>query len=131
MFSSEPGARASKWRPRIVQAAPGRPDDRFPDAQADPRVAPSNRFLKICNGVCSTPPRLPTLMALAVHRSHFVEGELIYAAQDYPFSMFLVLQGTFAFVAKVIWGEGAALISGSVFGFVAILSSWRTPRHVA
>mmetsp|Transcript_22410 Transcript_22410/g.63108 ORF Transcript_22410/g.63108 Transcript_22410/m.63108 type:complete len:363 (-) Transcript_22410:257-1345(-) len=60
-----------------------------------------NRFLKICDGVCTMPPRLPMLLALAVHRSHFSEGEIIYQAQDYPFSMFLILKGTFAFVSKL------------------------------
>jgi len=59
-----------------------------------------NRFLRICDGMCVLPPRLPMLTALALHRSHFFEGEAVYQAQDYPFSMFLVFSGTFAFVAK-------------------------------
>merc|ERR1719215_935779 len=59
-----------------------------------------NRIFTVCRNISSVPPRLPTLVALAVHRSSFDCEEIIYQINDYPFNLFLVIAGTFAYVAR-------------------------------
>jgi len=59
-----------------------------------------NRFLTICEGIVNMPPRLPMLLALGAQKTTWLETDIIYQAQDYPFNLFLVLSGTFAYVAQ-------------------------------
>jgi len=59
-----------------------------------------NRLLTVCDGLCNTPPRLPLLLALSLQKSWFSSGEIIYQVQDFPFSLFLVMSGTFSLVAQ-------------------------------
>jgi len=63
------------------------------------RVA-DNRLMCVFDGLCNTPPRLPLLLALSLQKVFFKEGEIIYQVQDFPFSLYLVTAGTFAFIAK-------------------------------
>lgn len=56
------------------------------------------------------PPRLMLLLALAVHRSEFGAGEVIYQVNDFPFNLFLVLRGTFASVGQPSPQGGLAFI---------------------
>uniref|UniRef100_A0A7S1L368 Cyclic nucleotide-binding domain-containing protein n=1 Tax=Alexandrium catenella TaxID=2925 RepID=A0A7S1L368_ALECA len=45
------------------------------------------------------PPRLPCLLAVNLHQSQFEAGEIVYQMHDFPFTLFMVLRGTFAHVA--------------------------------
>jgi len=56
-----------------------------------------NSLLTICQGICNTPPRLPLLLALALVRTDFQRKEVVYEENDYPFNLFLVYSGVFAF----------------------------------
>jgi len=47
-----------------------------------------------------TPPRLPLLMSLVLTPKSYESGQLLYQAGDAAFHMYLVLSGTFAFVAR-------------------------------
>lgn len=57
-----------------------------------------NVFLQIPFVV--TPPRLPLLLSLALMPKSYESGQLLYQAGDSAFHMYLVLSGTFAFVAR-------------------------------
>jgi len=59
-----------------------------------------NNFFAVCREVSMVPPRLPLLLSLAVHRHHFEAGEIVYQRNDVPFNIYLVLEGTFANVAR-------------------------------
>mmetsp|Transcript_85861 Transcript_85861/g.237841 ORF Transcript_85861/g.237841 Transcript_85861/m.237841 type:complete len:722 (+) Transcript_85861:68-2233(+) len=59
-----------------------------------------NQYFSMCGGVAGVPPRLPLLLALAVHRHQFEAGEIVYQRNDMPFNIYLVLDGTFANVAR-------------------------------
>lgn len=58
-----------------------------------------SRFLAPQPWVEHVPPRLPLLLALAVHRGEFQAGEVLYQMYDVAWSIYLVLAGTFAHVA--------------------------------
>eukprot|EP00435_Cladocopium_sp_Y103_P055925 s912_g18.t1 len=47
-----------------------------------------------------TPPRLPLLLSLVLMPKSYESGQLLYQAGDSAFHMYLVLSGTFAFVAR-------------------------------
>lgn len=60
-----------------------------------------NRFLH-ASGVLKQlemPPRLPVLLAIALNRSHFERDDFVYQTNDFPVTLYLVVQGTFAHVA--------------------------------
>jgi len=59
-----------------------------------------NQFLTFRFGLCEMPPRLPLLLAMAFSRTHFEAGEIVYQVHDFPFNLFLVLDGIFANVAR-------------------------------
>mmetsp|Transcript_72243 Transcript_72243/g.199226 ORF Transcript_72243/g.199226 Transcript_72243/m.199226 type:complete len:764 (+) Transcript_72243:84-2375(+) len=59
-----------------------------------------NRFLSCCEGVTLLPPRFPLLLAVHLSRVEFSAGEVVYQMHDFPFSIFLVLSGTFACIAR-------------------------------
>jgi len=58
-----------------------------------------NSFLRSNTRHGAMPPRLAVLIALVGQKSTFETGSIIYQTQDFAFSMFLVLSGTFAYVA--------------------------------
>ncbi|CAK9004614.1 unnamed protein product [Durusdinium trenchii] len=58
-----------------------------------------NGFLRV-PFVVTTPPRLQLLLSLALTPKFYENGHLLYHAGDSAFHMFLVLSGTFAFVAR-------------------------------
>jgi len=58
-----------------------------------------NRFLRV-PFVIATPPRLPLLLSLALTPKCYETGQLLYQSGDAAFHMYLVLSGTFAFVAR-------------------------------
>eukprot|EP00927_Polykrikos_kofoidii_P005173 TRINITY_DN12061_c0_g1_i2.p1 TRINITY_DN12061_c0_g1~~TRINITY_DN12061_c0_g1_i2.p1 ORF type:complete len:778 (+),score=104.56 TRINITY_DN12061_c0_g1_i2:68-2401(+) len=66
----------------------------------------SNRFLACFLEEGSTPPRLPINLALCLHETHFVAGEIVYQMCDYPTSIFFVFGGTFACIGRVSPGGG-------------------------
>jgi len=59
-----------------------------------------NRFLTLGGGAMVMPPRLPVLLALAVHRVGFDFGEIVYQMHDLAMSAFLVISGVFADVGR-------------------------------
>mmetsp|Transcript_27100 Transcript_27100/g.78635 ORF Transcript_27100/g.78635 Transcript_27100/m.78635 type:complete len:731 (+) Transcript_27100:68-2260(+) len=58
-----------------------------------------NSFLRANTRMGAMPPRLAVLIALVGQKSTFETSSIIYQTQDFAFSMFLVLSGTFAYVA--------------------------------
>uniref|UniRef100_A0A7S1M9Y0 Cyclic nucleotide-binding domain-containing protein n=1 Tax=Alexandrium catenella TaxID=2925 RepID=A0A7S1M9Y0_ALECA len=56
-----------------------------------------NNFLRC---VTDVPARLPCLLAVHLITCDFQAGEVVYQMGDYPFNIFLVLSGTFAFVGR-------------------------------
>jgi len=56
-----------------------------------------NNFL---HSIGNMPPRMPCLLALHLMSCDFEAGEVIYQMGDYPFNLFLVVNGTFAYVAR-------------------------------
>lgn len=71
---------------------------RLPNALFDGKLV-DNRIFNSCRVLNAVPPRLPTLLAIASNPLQCVEKELIYKVSDFPFNLFLVLSGTFAYVA--------------------------------
>mmetsp|Transcript_114458 Transcript_114458/g.364945 ORF Transcript_114458/g.364945 Transcript_114458/m.364945 type:complete len:817 (-) Transcript_114458:91-2541(-) len=59
-----------------------------------------NAFIQCCSSVCYMPPRFPLLLTCFLSRVDFENGEIIYQLHDFPFNLFLVLNGTFAHVAR-------------------------------
>lgn len=68
----------------------------------------NNAIFRTVRDVANVPPRLPVLMALACQHFIFQVGEIVYEVSDYPFNMFLVLHGTFAYVAHPSGQGGGA-----------------------
>jgi len=71
---------------------------RLPSALFDGKLL-ENGFLHLHRTGINIPPRLPILVALNAHKTFFKAGDLVYQTQDFPFNIFLVLSGTFAFVS--------------------------------
>jgi len=59
-----------------------------------------NRFVSMLKN-SDAEAYLPVMIAMLVSRCDFVQGEAVYRIHDRPSSIFLVLDGTFAHVAKV------------------------------
>eukprot|EP00928_Gymnodinium_smaydae_P047872 TRINITY_DN31984_c0_g1_i1.p1 TRINITY_DN31984_c0_g1~~TRINITY_DN31984_c0_g1_i1.p1 ORF type:complete len:719 (+),score=104.90 TRINITY_DN31984_c0_g1_i1:42-2198(+) len=57
-----------------------------------------NRFFHVC-GSLHIPPRLPLTVALMSHHVRCSGGDIVYRFDDFPFNMYIVLQGTFAHIA--------------------------------
>lgn len=57
------------------------------------------------------PPRLPLLVALAVHKCCSGAREILYEVNDFPLNLFLVIRGTFSYVAAASRGGGFAAAS--------------------
>jgi len=60
----------------------------------------TNTFFSRRYGHMDLPPRLPLLVALSMQKATFFKGTIIYQVEEYAFSLFLVLSGTFAYVAQ-------------------------------
>lgn len=61
-----------------------------------------NRFLGGGKSLARMPPRLPVLVALAAQRLVCEADQTIYEVGDHPSNLFLVLSGTFAYVAEPV-----------------------------
>jgi CRP-like cAMP-binding protein len=59
-----------------------------------------NRIIRDLHSRVEMPSRLPLLIAVAVHQRFVFSKEVVYYCYDHPESLFLVLEGTFANVAK-------------------------------
>lgn len=59
-----------------------------------------NKMFSKCGEVDDLPPRLLLLVALAVHKSEFQAGEILYQVNEFPFNAFFVVRGTFACIAQ-------------------------------
>lgn len=81
----------SKCMPRSLMG-------RLPPALFEGKLL-GNHFLQPHRDVRNIPPRLPILVALMTHKSIFRAGDFVYQTQDFPFNLFLVMSGTFAYVA--------------------------------
>lgn len=62
------------------------------------------------------PPRLPVLVALASQRVVCQAGEILYKVSDYPFNLFIVIAGTFAYVAEPAVGRKMGIMSPNSTG---------------
>jgi len=102
---------------------------RLPSALYQGRLI-RNRFLAVCSN-CATPPRLPMLLALAAKRCIFTGGEVVYQAQDYPVNLFLVLEGTFAYVARPDRKRGGQTYLPRVRGFEPHITSPKSVTNIA
>eukprot|EP00928_Gymnodinium_smaydae_P052929 TRINITY_DN3704_c0_g2_i1.p1 TRINITY_DN3704_c0_g2~~TRINITY_DN3704_c0_g2_i1.p1 ORF type:complete len:768 (+),score=144.00 TRINITY_DN3704_c0_g2_i1:74-2377(+) len=61
----------------------------------------NSSFLKTCQGVSDhVPPRLPLLIAVGSSPRYFDTQEVVYHCFDHAWSLFIVLEGTFANIAK-------------------------------
>lgn len=58
------------------------------------------------HGVKASPPRMVPLLAVHVQRSDFCKGEIVYEMSEFAMSVFLVLNGTFAYVGRPGPGGG-------------------------
>jgi len=60
-----------------------------------------NKFIGLLSTTPSRlPPRFPLLLALMLVQQHFTEAEMVYHCHEHPLNMYLVLDGTFACVAR-------------------------------
>jgi hypothetical protein len=59
-----------------------------------------NRFLSVGLHFGPVPQRLPLLLAVMANRVDFLSEEVVYQMDDFPFTAFLVLGGTFAHVGE-------------------------------
>jgi CRP-like cAMP-binding protein len=65
-----------------------------------------NRFLLVCKSLGPVPQRLPLLLAAVVNKVDFLAEEVVYQMEDFPFTAFLVLGGTFAHIGIPAPGGG-------------------------
>lgn len=80
---------SGKYMPRDVLA-------KVPASLFKGRLA-SNRLLR-CIRPFNPPPRLSMLLAMFSVKTTFKRGEIVYQVNDYPFNLFLVYSGVFAYV---------------------------------
>jgi len=80
---------SGKYMPRGVLA-------KVPASLFKGRLA-SNRLLR-CIRPFNPPPRLSMLLAMFSVKTTFKRGEIVYQVNDYPFNLFLVYSGVFAYV---------------------------------
>lgn len=62
----------------------------------------TNGFLNAAHTNMDLPPRLPLLLALMAQKATFGKGDIVYKVEEYAFSMFLVMTGTFAYIAQPV-----------------------------
>jgi hypothetical protein len=60
----------------------------------------NNRFMTAClRYEKRLPVRFPLLLALALNERNFARKEMVYCAHDHPWNLFLVVKGSFAYIA--------------------------------
>lgn len=60
-----------------------------------------NRLISVCaKQTQRLPPRFPLLVALAVQMVKYQTGDMVYHWSDHPWNLFLVFDGTFAYIAR-------------------------------
>jgi hypothetical protein len=82
----------------------------------------NNAFVQVClsaNARRAIPPRFPLLLALELSEHRYQHHEVVYHAHDHAFNLFLVTQGTFAYIAQPTAAGGQAEM---------LRTSPRTPR---
>lgn len=77
----------------------------LPESLFDGKLV-NNRLFSGCKILNAVPPRLPTLLAICCQQHDCKQFELIYKVTDFPFNLFMVLSGTFAYVAYPSPGGG-------------------------
>lgn len=73
-----------------------------------------NRIIRDLHCRLEMPARLPLLITVAVHQRYVYPKEVVYYCYDHPESLFLVLEGTFANVAKPDCAGGLSELPPSV-----------------
>jgi len=81
---------------------------------------------ELLRGDIWVPPRLPCLLAVHLRQSEFEAGEILYQVHDFPFNLFLVIRGTFAYVASPRESGGMDMALDSV-GSTAQLAKKASP----
>jgi len=80
----------------------------------------NNRFLRVLSAhTVQLPTRFSVMMALHLTQQHFLEGEFVYRCHEHPLSIYLVIEGTFAAVARVSKDGGVPEMPPSVLSAVA------------
>lgn len=68
-----------------------------------------NTLITACSVALSRlPPRFPLLIALLVHPLKYLPGDIVYQWSDNPWGIFLVVGGTFAYIAQPTASGGIA-----------------------
>merc|ERR1712232_935953 len=71
-----------------------------------------NTFVSMCkfslNGERLLPPRFTILLAALTTRSAYEKQQVLYHEHDYPYNIFIVLNGTFAYVKQKIEAPSGA-----------------------
>eukprot|EP00448_Togula_jolla_P026750 CAMPEP_0170647140 /NCGR_PEP_ID=MMETSP0224-20130122/44029_1 /TAXON_ID=285029 /ORGANISM="Togula jolla, Strain CCCM 725" /LENGTH=379 /DNA_ID=CAMNT_0010978553 /DNA_START=164 /DNA_END=1300 /DNA_ORIENTATION=+ len=87
-----------------------------------------NRYLHACIPAgAQWPPCFPLLLAVSLTQRTYVGEEVVYQLHDQPFNVFLVLEGTFACIARPSEMGGINEAPLAMTGSCQTSSSWASP----